>query len=510
MCPEPSNVSGNGGASASGQPEISQEERQKQIQRFNELTVEQQNAALRYALSGSETPAKSFNPTPDGAGIFGFGTSSPTVDQQKLNEITNQMFDFTMKASSMPFGIGARNIENSIGQFFQAIMNCFKFEPLQMPPLGGSTQASGGAQAGGGTQAGDGAQAGGGTQGTPAAQTTPTQPTAPAVETPASSDASKYSKYGNGNLYKLDGDSGNRYVLRDGEYVKVDRWSANGEHVIGGIRYDNDGKVITKPTVKSNTVKNSASLASNMDKGIDTLASQQFNKSQLTALIDSNPNKYQLASTQTDANGIITMVVKIKSDNTPTMSSGAFSHEYTLTFDKSGNPTSIKGANADSYKKFNIKYNNEGIRTEMIQEPTTASYTTNYGQRWTYNSDGSQSSYEKYHMKAGFASTSKVVDESSKTNKYGKGQSQPKGKIPAFSSETAGYTNVNGSIKITQGNHVWTKSGDKFVRTNSKTGEVTTFDKNGNRIEYYNPTNGYKTSYTAKGYTVRYNKDWKK
>ena len=539
----------SGGADNGGAEGLTEEQKQKAAEEKAKADAAKTDSDIQNGLNGKKDGASQAsgagsaggggNTTIGGAGVQGsggfgyggiFGNTSLNVDQEQLNDLTNKFFNFTMNCGSLPFGIGTQAMQNSFGAWFQAIMNCFQFTNTTNNVAGGNNFTIGGqtvVSGGGETRLADrstvAADNGAGQAGaSPAADGDDQSGTRPAGggdeqagTRPAGGGRQqgavqpKYVKYGNGNLLKVEGDN-NRYVLKDGEYVKVDSWGKNGEYVIAGVRYNKDGNVIKPKTAgASNTVGSPAKLGDNMQKGIDALVSKQFSKSDLTSIVDSNPALYQVDSSKTDAEGNTTIVVKITKNGAPSMSS-RYSHEYTMTFDKAGRPTTIKGGTLDTGKVFEIKYGENGNRSEMTQKPTTYSYTTNYGQKWTYNEDGSQRSYEKYHMASGWSSTYKEIDESSTTSKYAAEQSQLKAKMPVFSSETSGYSNVNGKVKITQGDHVWTKSGDKFVKTNSKTGEVTTFDKDGNRIEYYNPGSGHKTSYTADSYTVRYNKEWKK
>ncbi len=71
------------------------------------------------------------------AGIF--GNQSLDVDQAQLTDLSNKFFNYTQACGNLPFGIGTAAMQNSIGNWFQAFMNCFKFS--------GSTQVvSGGYQ----------------------------------------------------------------------------------------------------------------------------------------------------------------------------------------------------------------------------------------------------------------------------------------------------------------------------------------------------------------------------
>jgi len=264
MCPEPSSVSGNSGVPASSQPEVSAEELQK---RFKELTVEQQNAALQYALNGGNSAPAPANPaapatntpanpltgqfmpgsTPDMNTIF--GGSSMSVDQQKLNEVTQQMLDFSMKSVALPFGLSSVVMQNSIGQFFQSIMSCFKFEPLKLPTLPAAPAAPANPPANNpaNNPADNSANPpannpANNPAANPAANpannpannpTKPTKPSATNTTSSVSQNDSDYATYGNGKIYKKKGDNSNRYVKHNGQWTKIDGWADNGMYRIG-------------------------------------------------------------------------------------------------------------------------------------------------------------------------------------------------------------------------------------------------------------------------------------
>lgn len=74
-------------------------------------------------------------------GDFGYGgvfsNQSLDVDQAQLNDLSNKFFNFTMSAGALPFGIGTAAMQNSIGNWFQAFMNCFKFSGSTQTVNGG-------------------------------------------------------------------------------------------------------------------------------------------------------------------------------------------------------------------------------------------------------------------------------------------------------------------------------------------------------------------------------------
>ena len=74
-------------------------------------------------------------------GGFGYGgvfsNQSLDVDQAQLNDLSNKFFNFTMSAGALPFGIGTAAMQNSIGNWFKAFMNCFKFSGSTQTVHGG-------------------------------------------------------------------------------------------------------------------------------------------------------------------------------------------------------------------------------------------------------------------------------------------------------------------------------------------------------------------------------------
>ena len=74
-------------------------------------------------------------------GGFGYGgvfsNQSLDVDQAQLNDLSNKFFNFTMSAGALPFGIGTAAMQNSIGNWFQSFMNCFKFSGSTQTVHGG-------------------------------------------------------------------------------------------------------------------------------------------------------------------------------------------------------------------------------------------------------------------------------------------------------------------------------------------------------------------------------------
>lgn len=73
-----------------------------------------------------------------GFGYAGFfGNQSLEVDQAQLNDLSNKFFNYTQACGNMPFGIGTAAMQNSIGNWFQAFMNCFKFSGSTQTVSGG-------------------------------------------------------------------------------------------------------------------------------------------------------------------------------------------------------------------------------------------------------------------------------------------------------------------------------------------------------------------------------------
>lgn len=66
-----------------------------------------------------------------------FGNQSLEVDQAQLNDLSNKFYNYTQACGSMPFGIGTAAMQNSIGNWFQAFMNCFKFSGSTQTVSGG-------------------------------------------------------------------------------------------------------------------------------------------------------------------------------------------------------------------------------------------------------------------------------------------------------------------------------------------------------------------------------------
>ncbi|MBR1907990.1 hypothetical protein IJ818_03540 [bacterium] len=597
----PENVPGNGGAG--GAEELTEEQRRQQEAARAQADQDRAADALRDNLSGNRggTPGAdnaggttigggqaTVGGGAQGLGGFGyggiFGNTTLNVDQQQLNDLTNKFFNYTMNIGSLPFGIGTQAMQNSIGAWFQAIMNCFQFTNTTTTVSGGGTFSIGGgstvAGGGGGTttlidtkKAPEGytqtskegvfskdgkfykyenfqlveckedgsaltAAADPADNADPPAQA---DPPVDAKKVPEGYEktnidgvfkkGSKYYKYDASNKLiecKSDGSALGTAPKRDEDTKKVpegyEKTNVDGVFKKGSkyYKYDASNKLIeckadgtqlsTPPAVKPSYgyVKNPAELGSNMQKGIDDLASKQFSKQNLISLVDSNPEKYQVASTTTDANGNTTMTIKIKGDKSPSMSYSGYDQTYTITFNKAGQPTDISD-NGNWHKKYHIKYHANGNRSEMTQDLTTMTYNSNFGQSWKYFSDGTLSKYEKFNQKSGWTTVDMHHVVESKTIKgYANGQSRPTATVPEFSLDTPGYSNVNGAVNITQGDYVWTKSGDNFVRTNTKTGVVDTFDKNGNQTESYDYNNKTVTTYTAKTYVIKYDENLKK
>lgn len=99
----------------------------------------------------------------NGFGFAGtFGSQSLDVDQEQLADLSNKFFNYTRACGDMPFGLGSYAMQNSIGNWFQAFMNCFKFTNTSTTVAGGANtniSASNGAGvgAGDGTKVADGA-----------------------------------------------------------------------------------------------------------------------------------------------------------------------------------------------------------------------------------------------------------------------------------------------------------------------------------------------------------------
>ena len=477
MCPEPSNVSGNGGASASGQPEISQEERQRQIQRFNELSVEQQDAALRYALNGSEAPSKNLNPTLDGAGIFGFG-NAPTVDQQKLNEITNQMLNFTMSAGSLPFGMGTQAIENSIGQFFQAIMNCFKFEPLQLP----STPAAPSAPTTPSTQAAESPAAetpAADPPATPADERPTARPQNPSAQSQVSQKDSDYQRYGNGYLCTKKGDtSGARYIKHNGQWVKCTPM-ANGGYAIADangkkVFYHANGKTTGQNQINFNRLI--ATLGNNSANPDDIIKyAQGLDRNTVTSLVSRlDLNKYNIQNN----NGAFCISDK---------SSGKTICE--INFNEEGSIQSVSRSN--DYGSINASFeygsNNQLSKIKSVNSFTNPAKSTEV----VYGSDGSSTTTHSKWVQRGTSGGSYVAEKTEVKGKpYNENDNNQATSSPWSLSKIGGGSIPKVDISVSDystqgGEHIPYKGGTLYKNTDGsykfvKGNETIYYDKEGN------------------------------
>lgn len=543
----PKNVPGNG--NPGGTEELTEEQKKKAAEDKAKADAAQTDADIQDGLNGkkSGTPASNnagSSQTTVGGGLQGsggfgyggiFGNTTLNVDQQQLNDLTNKLLNFTMSAGSLPFGLGQSAMQNSIGAWFQAIMNCFQFTNTTTTVSGGTSAtiaASSGtttlidtnkvpegytqtAKAGVFSKDGkfykyenfkiveckedgsalteaapadsnpaDSSPAPASTE--PETPATPTKPSSPKKETtkseakPASASSisqkdEDYQTYGNGNICKKKGDaSGARYVKHNGQWVKIDKWGENGVYTIGNSIYNSNGVTTGQNKRSFNAILSSFTSKSSMDTNALINNSKNLDKNTvLSNLSGLDKNKYNIS---TNSNGSIS--ITDKSSNKLVC---------TFNFNSDGKIKSVENSGNSGRVGVDYKYGSNG---KLAEASATNSYgVTSINTKVTYNADGSTTTSNNRWVQRGTQGGSWVADKISVTNKHYSGTSydtnRPKtlaaasgGTIPKIDANVAGYSTQGGE-------HISLNGGSLYKETNGsyrfvKGGTTWYYDKSGN------------------------------
>jgi len=553
----PENVPGKG--SAGGAEELTEEQRRQQEAAREQADQNRAAEALRDNLSGnrSGTPATdnsggvagggqaAVNGGAQGLGSFGyggiFGNTTLNVDQQQLNDLTNKFFNFTMTAGSLPFGLGSAAMGNSIGAWFQAIMNCFQFTNTTTTVAGGGNVTLGNGQtvaSSSGTTLIDTNKAPEGYTQTatagvfskdgkffkyenfqlieckedgsaltavvdpadnanPAsqpAQDTPAPSVTPAkqnhqqkpAQTTISQKDSDYEKIGKGNICKLkNGSSGKFYVKHQGRYIECTP-TENGSYKIGDKVYNTNGR---SASVNLNTVTNTITKFTNMSSSASELGKSGIEVLDKNSFVDAisklDKNRYTVYN---NGNSISIIDKNNKSSR----------NFCSFTFDESGKIKRVDSSNNYGSQNVSFKYNERG---GLVSKTATNSYKAPHEQYEekhnngvivrTYSkwAGGTNGSYKPYAVRT----YGEKVETPITFAKLNNGQNIPQINpgVSGYSSEGGEHISFNGgTLYKNDGGYRFVKGGITYNFDSS--GRITKIIKSENnsqqRIEDYSYT----------------------